>query len=104
MIDLILMCIGGATIGAVVGTLGYFLCREIARVHRVAKDYDRVLTEANYWADRNHFRVIAEQVGEDRNRLHRAERRVDGLEYRSLEHMDTFRHTKRTERKKRVKK
>ena len=104
LLEIIVLGIGGATIGAVVGFLLYMFCREIRHMRRVAKDYNRLVEKADYWSGSNLLLNMDMEIKKDRDRCYNVERRVDSLEYRSLEHMDTFKHTKRVVRKVRAKK
>ena len=80
----------------VLGTLLLMgIISELAKIHRVAKDYSKVIDESDCWADSNQLKQMNRRIGENTNRIYRAERRVDALEFHSLEHMDTFKHTKK---------
>ena len=103
MIDLILQCIGGATIGGVVGYLLYYLGQEIKRIHRVAKHYHAVAESPDYYfGDTNHFRAQDKIVRGFQDRIYTAQRDAGNAIYRVAEHEKTFKHTKQS--KKRVRK
>jgi len=95
LIELILTCIGGATVGAIVGTLVYKVGKELKKIHRVAKHYHAVAEDPDrFFGDRNHFFQMDETTIKNQNRLYKVEVAASNARYGLSSHISDYKHTK----------
>ena len=105
LLELIVLGIGGATIGAFIGFLLYSLSRELARIHRVARAYDSVCDHGAYFeSDRDFFQKIDKERKDIRDRVYVAERNGSNADYKIDKHIKDNKHTKTAAAVKRAKK